>query len=149
MIGLDLKLEYNETTGFCDLVFEENDLKAENGLETALMISLFTDRRATNDEREIGEQRGWFGDLLGETEGDQIGSKIWLLGRAKFTTETNSFLNKYATDACQWMIDDGLVKDVSVEVERYDFETLAFKCAVTKNDGEKIPFKFSQYWENM
>ena len=55
-------------------------------LQTAILISLFTDAQASPDDMiqdGSGDPRGWWGDL-GSSK--PIGSKLWLLGRAKQTT---------------------------------------------------------------
>ena len=56
-------------------------LRAERGLRSAVLISLFTDRRAEPGDVPEGEDpRGWWADVLGE-EGDRIGSRLWLIDR--------------------------------------------------------------------
>ncbi|EOM5101013.1 phage GP46 family protein [Escherichia coli] len=59
------------------------DLLTDNSLLTAVIISLFTDRRALDsDEIPDGtrDRRGWWGDSFRERP---VGSRLWLLSREK------------------------------------------------------------------
>ena len=88
----------------------------DDGLGTAALISLFTDRRASADEVAApAERRGWVGDALAEVESDRIGSRLWLLKREKQTEETRQRAEEYAREALAWVVDDGLVTDIEVE----------------------------------
>ena len=72
-----------------DLATANNDLVGEDGFRTAVLISLFTDKRVELAELPAGEtdRRGWVGDLLSDIEGDEIGSKLWLLERSNLTLD--------------------------------------------------------------
>ncbi len=59
------------------------DLLTDNSLLTAVIISLFTDRRALDsDEIPDGtrDRRGWWGDSFRERP---VGSRLWLLSRER------------------------------------------------------------------
>ena len=86
----DLALIWSAEAGLADLVIEGGGLMTEEGLRTAVLISLMTDRRARLDDAlpsDDGNRRGWWGDVAAEGN-DRIGSRLWLLSRAKATTET-------------------------------------------------------------
>ena len=88
------------------------------GLGTCVFISLFTDRRAGPDDGlPAADRRGWPGDALAEVEGDRIGSHLWLLRRAKESEETRALAEDHVRTALQWMLDDGLVSAIEVEVQ--------------------------------
>jgi len=88
----------------------------DDGLGTSVLISLFSDRRAEADDgMPPMQRRGWPGDALPETEGDRIGSRLWLLKREKQTEETRQRAEEYAAEALGWMIGDGLVTAIEVE----------------------------------
>ena len=80
----DIALTWNNDIGAGDLCVVGADLLADDGLETAVLLSLFSDRRAREEEIPPGQtwRRGWWGDLLADDQ-DQIGSKLWLLEREK------------------------------------------------------------------
>ncbi len=102
-----------------DLEIENGDLKFDEGLETAISISLFSDRRVTDEELpELAEsKRGWWGDLFPELEGDKIGSRLWTLMREKRLVETLRRAEDYAKEALKWLLDDGIVESIVVTAE--------------------------------
>ena len=74
----ELALVWNETFFEGDLGYEDGLLTKEQGLASAVIISLFTDRRASVDDRlpdfNSTDRKGWWGDLAKpEVEGDEIG----------------------------------------------------------------------------
>ena len=88
----------------------------DKGLGTCVFISLFTDRRAGDDDGLVpAERRGWVGDALADVEGDRIGSRLWLLAREKQTEETRARAEEYTREALEWMVDDGLVTGIEIE----------------------------------
>ncbi|WP_419900683.1 phage GP46 family protein [Roseomonas sp. USHLN139] len=83
-------------------------------IETAVKVSLFTDRRAGPDDKlPLGETdpRGWWGELLDDRP---IGSRLWLLRRAKRLPETLRLAEDYIREALAWLIDDGVVVRIDV-----------------------------------
>lgn len=72
---MDLKME-------SDLVIEGGDLALDQGLQTKILLSLFTDRRVGPKENLEDPQ-----DLRGWWAREDFGSRLWLLGRAKATKE--------------------------------------------------------------
>lgn len=134
-----------------NLKLENGDLKGDAGLETAVTISLFSDRRIRPDELLPGEtdKRGWFGDTLSEIEGDQIGSRLWLLARAKRTLETLRLAEDYAREALEWLVSDGIARDVQVEAEfqgEVEEGRWALKVVIIKPSGEES--RFTALWDN-
>lgn len=108
-----------------DLVKEPGRLAVDDGLETAVALSLFTDAPATDDELAAAgltreQNRGlWWGNDLVEVPGDLWGSKLWLLQRAKRTGETLARARDYATAAVQWLITDGVAIRVPITAQWY------------------------------
>jgi phage gp46-like protein len=116
-----LKIAYSDA-GF-DLV-NENGLQSDDGLQTAVILSLFTDARASADELAaaglpVDQNRGSWQDDYPETEGDVFGSKLWLLARAKRTDETLSRARGYAEAALAWLLADGVAQRVTVGTSWY------------------------------
>lgn len=80
-------------------------------LASPLLIALSADRRAAPDDDvpplltapssttiPFGAKRGWVGDVL-LTEGQRLGSKLWLLERAKRSEATRLAAEDYAHEA--------------------------------------------------
>ncbi|AST79313.1 TPA: phage GP46 family protein [Citrobacter farmeri] len=79
-------------------------------LQTAIIISLFTDRLARADDNyEDSDRRGWWGDAGGD---GQLGSRLWLLRREKLTTDVAKRAEEYAHEALTWLKDDGVISEV-------------------------------------
>ena len=100
---MDIALHFDPIAFACDYAVAAGDLAADNGLKTAVLISLFTDRlAAADDEIPDGteDRRGWWGDMPADGSApsgappDPIGSRLWLLARAKQSAET---LNRAST----------------------------------------------------
>ena len=121
-------------------------------LVRAVMISLFTWRRANADDvlpdlSANPERMGWWADNFPTVPNDRIGSRLWLLSRAKLTAETIRKAREYAQEALQWLIDDGVAQRVVVETERQGLYTLALACRVFKSDGSApIDVRFTDVW---
>lgn len=124
-------------------------LTSPEPLVRAVVISLFTWRRAQPDDDLPANQRmGWWGDSFAPVDGDRIGSRLWLLSRAKLVPETAARAQEYATEALQWLIDDGVAAKVEVVAERQGLSTLALAVRIYKT-GAAVPLdiRFTDVWE--
>ncbi|QNO00914.1 tail protein [Serratia phage vB_SspM_BZS1] len=91
------------------------DLVSGDDLQTAIIISLFTDRVARDDDDIDGDdRRGWWGDA---DEENDIGSRLWLLRRQKLTQSVAQKAEDYSREALQWLVDDGVVSSFSVATQ--------------------------------
>ncbi len=126
-----------------------DDLATDEGLETAVIISLFTDRRADeSDILPLGEayRRGWWGDTYPEIEGDKIGSKLWLLSREKQLPEVMRRAEQYARESLQWLIDDKVATDVTVIATNPSMGVLFLQIDITRPAGNAITFRYDYNW---
>lgn len=141
-------------------------LAGEAGLESAIIISLFTDRRANDDDvipDGSDNKRGWWGDSYPDIDKDRIGSRLWLLHREKDTQAVMNRAKDYAAEALQWLIDDGVARRVDVTtgwVDKFsgaitDNKTLHSRpgvlgigIAIYRNDGRVEKYRFDQFWNN-
>ncbi len=152
----DLKILWDTTYFEGDLSFSivDQDLEMDEGLATAVIISLFTDRRAEDDDilpdSNNMDRRGWWGDLVSPVVlGDQIGSRLWLLERSKTEQEVLLKTKEYAEESLQWMIDDMVAQKVEVDVERAEpvgSDRLYFKVYIHK-DKETQNINFEVQWD--
>jgi phage gp46-like protein len=121
-------------------------------LKTAVVISLFTDRRAASDDAlPAGDQdrRGWWGDSLASDDGDQIGSLLWLLLREKQTAAVLRRAETYAQDALQWLVDDRIALSVTVIAEWVSRGLLGLAITIERPNAEPVEFEFNHLWENV
>lgn len=147
----DIALVWQPDQGGADMAIVDDDLASEEGLRTAVELSLFLDRRANDDDTlpsEDGDRRGWWGDEFAQVEGDRIGSRRWLLDRSKRRIpDVVRDLEAYDREALQWMIDDLVAEKVDVAVSIQD-GMLVDEISIWR-PGAKDPatFRFSHVWE--
>lgn len=143
MSGQDIGF-FDVGTNCPDLVIEDGDLKADDGLETAVLISLFSDRRVEVDELPNTEtpNRGWWGDELSEPADDKIGSGLWVTERGKIDADTEAQLEDFARQSLQWLIDDGIAQSVTAVAENIDGEQIDLLIEITQPQGNNRAFKF-------
>jgi phage gp46-like protein len=106
---MDVTLSFNFERFDFDFV-----LQGDDGLLTAVIVSLFTDRRANADDplpdERVGvpsDPRGWWGDFLPEDDspyaGRALGSRLWLLSREKDMDVVVARASQYAAEAVEWL----------------------------------------------
>ena len=140
----DLRLVWDAAWGEADLAIDGADLAADDGLETAVIISLFTDRRVEEDELPAGEtdRRGYWGDDLNEEPGDLTGSKLWLLSREKETPEVLVRAEEYSLEALEWLVTDGHVRAVQAVASWVRRGVLALCIVLDLRDGSAREYQF-------
>ena len=104
----DIKLT-NEK-GYYDFAIEDGSIVTDDSLFTAIIFSLFTDKRESEQRIDPLKNRGWIIDIV---KGTQAGSLLWLLDQARSTTENATLAATFAEDALQWMVDTGLALSVA------------------------------------
>ena len=88
-------------------------------------ISLFSWRRAENDDPiDDNERYGWWGDSYPAISNNKIGSRLWLLKRRKLDTQAILDAEHYIREALQWLIDDFLINDFTVHLQRVGLDQL-------------------------
>lgn len=138
----DLALIWNDELAAGDLAIEAGDLKTDAGLRTAVLVSLFTNRRAQPDDvlpADDGDRGGWWGDVSPQTSNDLIGSRLWLLAREKRLASVLVRARDYCIEALAWLIEDGVAAAVDVEVEA-QAAVLAIGVTITRPDGGRSRF---------
>lgn len=122
---------------------------ASDELVRAVIISLFTWRRANADDAVEGSRMGWHGDTTATVPGDRIGSRLWLLAREKILPATINRAREYAQEALQWLIDDGVARRVAVETERRGIDGIALQVTIYRADGGAARLRFDNVWEHV
>lgn len=155
---VDIEMTWNTDVMSGQISFVQNDLSVSYSLLTPVLVSLFTDARAAEDDPlpdpGNGDRRGWWGDATNlDKQGDSVGSKLWLLEREKSTDEVLSKAEQYIREALQWMLDEGIASAIDVVTERQATKVgsglpiLAFHVAISKPTGVTETFKFIQEWK--
>ncbi len=107
-------------------------------LRTAVLVSLFTDRVAPAGY--VGpngdtDPRGWWGDSY---EASPIGSRLWMLSRAKKTDNTTILAQAkgYCLEALQWLIEDGIAASIVVNTFWFTPRALGITVSIAKPSGQ-------------
>lgn len=111
----DITLAWNSATNHADWVQNGAVLETGNDIVSAIIISIFSDRRAEPGDvipDDSNDPRGWWAD-----DDVPIGSRMWLLRRAKQTMTTLQLAYDYLAESLQWMIDDGVVGRFDIQMQ--------------------------------
>lgn len=120
----------------------------EASLVRAVVISLFTWRRAaTDDPLDDDERYGWWGDSYPGIADDRIGSRLWLLRRVKLTADTRRDAEFYAREALLWLIEDEEVTDIGILSEQVDVNRLNLRVILTISTGARLEINSNQLWQ--
>lgn len=117
-------------------------------LPRAVLISLFTNRRANaDDDLPTPTKQGWWGDTYAPINNDKIGSRLWLLNRSTLTAQTVLKAQEYATEALAWLVNDKVANNVQINTERLDLTSLALQIQITKGDKSLLNIRFVNVWD--
>lgn len=141
----DLKLKQNEF-GVYDFYFENGDFALESGLETAIIVSLFSDKR-DDEATDWKNKGGWVGNQLNDN-GFEIGSLIWTLNRSNDDSETEILLEDYTRDALQWLLDNNYAKEIDVSIIK-NLEGFIINITITNNNNIKENLAFDLFKQTL
>ncbi|MDB6374444.1 phage GP46 family protein [Photorhabdus bodei] len=140
----DIALQWQ--TNNADIAIEHADITLDNSLSTAVIISLFTDRRALDsDALPSGtgtDKRGWWGDSFNARP---IGSRLWLLSREKQLSSVLHRAKAYAEEALTWLIEDNHAKQITVAATVPERGVLLLTVNITLFNGSVLPLSFKTH----
>ncbi|MEJ8324383.1 phage GP46 family protein [Kosakonia sacchari] len=113
-------------------------------LTRAVVISLFTWRRAEPDDN-ADVPMGWWGDSFPAVQNDRYGSRLWLLQRSKLTNQLVQTVRVYIRESLQWLIDDGVVSRIDLDIQRTGISELANSITLWRRDGP-VTISFNDLW---
>lgn len=109
----DIKLD--KSKGYWDISFEKNDIAKVSGLDTAIYMSVFCEKRATNSMVSNPVlRRGHFSNIFYENY--EIGSYAWYYSQQPKTESNRSLLEDSIKQGLQWLIDDSIISEIDVTV---------------------------------
>jgi phage gp46-like protein len=149
VIVADIKTAFISFDQGADYALAQLGLTEDDGLETAVIISLFTDRRAAEDDvlpGMDGDRRGWWADAYPAVQGDLIGSRLWLLAREKQIPQTLARAREYAIEALQWLVEDGIAASVDVTAEVVRTGVLGLTVEIQRTAGPTARYRFETFW---
>ena len=145
MTKRDIKLF--QENGFFDIGIENGDFIAEDGFDTAIWVSLFTDARADESQVVLPEnRRGWMGNIGSPVEGRQLGGLLWLVEQRRLTQETLNEAIDYARKSLVWIIDDGIAQILKVNGEIVPRHGIQLEITITTVLGDTSTH-YVKLWE--
>jgi len=135
----DLMLNLDGKALVSDLGIANGDLQVDDGLQTAVIMSLFCNARAEDtDILPDGEtsRRGYWAD----TPDDRMGSKLWLLGREKMLPAVAARARQYVQEALAWMVNTGVAATVEVETELQQPNMLKIGITITRGTNRDYDY---------
>lgn len=136
-------------------------LAAECDLFTSVLISLFTHRRALDDDtlpddlvgpglptpiRSGSDRRGWWADSF---TGARIGSRLWLLSREKQVVPVLRRAEAYAAEALEWLVEDGVAERVRCTATIPRDEWLALEVEIARPRATPFQIRFDWAWRTL
>jgi phage gp46-like protein len=126
MFGLtDIQLlsDVNSVGEFLDIAIEEEDFATTADLDTADLISIYSDRRSAD---RAGYKGGWYGSALMGIADQDWGSLLWTLFDRPLNLQTARLWEQYCEDALKWQVDEGLIAGVKctawIEADRLQYK---------------------------
>jgi phage gp46-like protein len=158
----DLRL-YDIVTPFVvtfDLLQKADNLIDETeALATAVMVALGTNRRANDDDilpngEADTDRRGWWADTNADViwNGWPIGSRLWLLERAKITDNmarqgsTLARIDAYIREALQPFTQQGMCSRVDVTVTRTELQKIVATVLLYRGPLPTIQLQYQSLW---
>jgi phage gp46-like protein len=145
----DILIQWDNQNGVGDWVLAAGDLQTGHDLQTACLVSLFTDRLATPDFKlndGTTDRRGWWADIYWDVP---VGSHLWQLDRALKTRDTLALARRYCQDALRWLVTDGAAKSVEVDTQwvgPVGSTILGIGVNVIQPDGTAQRFFYARAW---
>lgn len=152
----DIALIFNPQTLSADCGVEDNDLQVDEGLESAVLWSLFANApRQPGDELPEGmtDEPGYWGDAIPDVPGDKWGSRLWLLSRSKDVAEVLSLAPIYSRESLLWMVDDKISDRVEVTAERLQLRgrdsAIILAPSIYRPKRNPVTFRYHYNWQSM
>ena len=120
----DIRIKFDQATGTGDFNMLGPALELGQDLETAVLISLFTDAQADPGDIVLdNDPRGWWADTYSAFEdpalttipNDRIGSKLWQIFARPRNQDTLNWMRDISLAALRWMITDGVADQITVQ----------------------------------
>ena len=114
---MDILLKYNKDLEVYDInITDDGDIETSDTYDTPIIMSLFTDERATSvDVNNVIFRRGWFGSLINNKDYQDLpyGSRLWLLA-GRITQKTKNLAENFSYIALEWLKKFESVRDINI-----------------------------------
>lgn len=140
----DAELTIDPSSGFYDFTIgEDGDIKTVDFFDTAILYSIFGERRATKEEvLDPVLRRGWIGN-----EEFENGSKLWQYRQARLTRSVINSVSDEARFSLEWLVSDGLA--VSIDEVQALVKNNSLVLSITiRRSLDNIERRLYTLWEN-
>lgn len=149
----DIRSQFDVTALAADWMLVSSGLDVSRDLETAVILSLFTDARAGPDDKlpQGSDARGWWADWQGEEIHGvaRVGSRLWLLAREKQTEEVRLRAEFYAREALQWLLDQKVADSLSLSARWVRTGVLALDIKIVRQGATHEIQPFEWAWDQI
>lgn len=125
-----------------DINIQNGDIVSDNGLATAVLVSLFTDSRSPSEKLlppGETELRGWWGDIGDE----KTGSLLWLINREKVIPEVAERAREYCETALRWLREQDIAETVTIDAQLVRPSGLQISIKLERGSASR----YSYLWE--
>ena len=132
-------------TGIYDLMVVDSQLESTAGMETALIVSLFTDARASADNVATPQnRRGWVGNILTTNIGRSLGSVLWVYEQSRITQNILNQIKVAAQESLDWLVEDNIAKTVLVSIQEVRTRGIVIEINIQTPQGKNQ--RYSAIW---
>jgi len=118
------------------------DIDTAEFFDTAIMYSLFGERRASSTEVvEPQLRRGWIGN-----DDFENGSKLWLFYQERLTRNVLNRIEDEAKNSLQWLVDGGYAVSIDNPVASISNRRVLLTITIRRSRDEVVR-KFYDLWE--
>lgn len=147
----DIALAWNPADGVAEWQVANGLLVGGSDLETAVIVSLFSDGRLPADQSPPDgstDRRGWWADTYREMP---LGSLLWTLERRAISNRTALLAEakSICTDALGWLVSDGVAASVQVTTLWLTPTTLGIAITITAPTGTVSQYRYAWAWQGV
>jgi phage gp46-like protein len=147
----DISLAWDQAKARGDWSVVNGGLATGNDLATAILVSLFTDRRLPSDQAPPDGSDDPRGCWIDTYEEQPTGSLLWTLERVAVSNGP-AFLaqvEQMTRDALQWLLDDQVAASVQITTWWITTSYVGIAVTVKEPNGTSQSFKYSWAWKGV
>ena len=132
----DIYLKKYDNDDLYDIEIDDlGDIKKTDSLDTALLMSVFCEKRADESEVINVDRRGGdWSNALNDVQDYEIGSKLWLLNQSRSSQENILLGKNFIEEGLNWLIDDNIVKSILVNQSK-DNRKFIYNIEIEQNNN--------------
>ncbi len=144
---MDIAIVWDEIRGRGDWAIANGDLASGSDLQTAILLSLFTDCRVDDftppPPSGPPDRRGCWTDTY---TGYLIGSRLWTRQRLFKTTATLTLIKGDVSDALAWLVTVGVVASFDIDAAWVNRSFIGLSVVAHMPTGSTETFQYSWAW---